>query len=151
MTTLGSDLAVFKGHRISCCGPNAKSSNRAFASFVGRSAAALARSAFSPGPPSSRPMHAVRSSCVVMSTTWGSLRSGNHGRNGTDGHQAAMIDSPIVGLLCKSQQEPEIQNDQNAVGSDQVVSDLRYPLICLSSKEINELAKALSHCFYWVF
>jgi hypothetical protein len=53
----------------------------------------------------------------------GSLRSGNHGRNGTGGHQAAMIDSPIVGFLCKSQQEPEIQNDQNVVGSDQVVSD----------------------------
>jgi hypothetical protein len=28
---------------------------------------------------------------------------------------------------------------------------LRYPLICLSSKEINGLAKTLSHCFYWVF
>src|SRR4051812_24939874 len=27
MTTLGSDVAAFKGHRISCCGPNAKSSN----------------------------------------------------------------------------------------------------------------------------
>ena len=34
-----------------------------------------------------------------------------------------MSGSPIVGLLCKAQQEPEIQNDQNAVEFAQVVPD----------------------------
>src|SRR4051812_12003785 len=34
-----------------------------------------------------------------------------------------MSGSPIIGLLCKSQQEPEIQNNQNAVGSAQVVPE----------------------------
>ena len=123
MTTLGSDLAAFKGHPSLAAGRIPSPQIEFFAAFVGRSAAVLARSAFSPGPPSSRPMHGVRSSCIVMSTTWDHCDRENHGRNGTDGHQAAMIDSPIVGFLCKSQQEPEIQNDQNAVGSDQVVSD----------------------------
>jgi hypothetical protein len=42
---------------------------------------------------------------------------------GTGGHHAAMIGNPIVGLLCKSQQEPEIHNDQNAVGLAHVVPD----------------------------
>jgi hypothetical protein len=70
MTTLGSDLAAFKGHPSLAAGRIPSPQIEFFAAFVGRSAAVLARSAFSPGPPSSRPMHGVRSSCIVMSTTW---------------------------------------------------------------------------------